>query len=279
MREKLFKETELRFIMAKIIGIVSLKGGVGKTTISAALGDAIAGFGKRVLVVDGNLSAPNLGLHFNVVDPEFSLHHVLDRIAKPSQAIHKLDRFDLLPCSVFGRLNNSSPLKLKDRIGYLSKRYDYIIIDSSPALDDETLGVILASDDIIVVTTPDHPTLSNTMNAVKLAKQRGTPIVGLVLNKTFNKNFELSIKDIEDVIEVPVMAVIPHDVNVLKALSEFDTLNNYRPKSKGSEEFRKLAAILIGEKYDSPKLKRLFGWVNPEKQEINRQVYYDTVFK
>jgi len=265
--------------MAKTIGVVSLKGGVGKTTLSAAIGDAIAKLGKKVLLVDGNLSAPNLGLHFNIVDPQVSLHHVLDRKVTPSEAIHDLGRFDLLPSSIFGKLESSTPLKLKDRLGFLKNKYDFIIIDSSPALDSETLGVMLASDEIVVVSTPDHPTLSNTISAVKLAKQRGTPIVGIVLNKVYGRNFELSLGDIESVTEVPVMAVVPHDTNVLRALSNFETISSYKPKSKGSEEIMKLASLLAGEKYEVPKMRKFFMWVSPDKQEINRQVYYNELFR
>ena len=265
--------------MCKVIGIISLKGGVGKTSVTAALGDAIAGFDKRVLLVDGNLSAPNLGLHFNIVNPEVSLHQVLDRTAKPTDAIHSLENFDLLPASLFSRLNNSSPLKLKDRISSLKNKYDVIIIDSSPALDEETLGVMLASDEILVVTTPDHPTLANTVRAINLAKQRGTPISGLILNKVYDKDFELSLGDIEEVSNVPILAVIPHDVNILKALSEYTTSTSYRPNSKGSEEFKKLGAALIGERYEVSPFKRFFTWANPEKQDINRTIFYDEVFK
>ncbi len=264
--------------MGKIIGVISLKGGVGKTSVVSSLGDAIAGFGRKVLLVDGNLSAPNLGLHFNIVNPEISLHHVLERRARPEDAIRSLERFDVLPSSLFERVS-SSALKLKDRIGFLKKKYDIVLLDSSPALDDETLGVILASDEILVVTTPDHPTLSNTIKAVKLARQRGVPIIGLILNKVYDKDFELSIRDIEEVVEVPVMAVIPHDINILRALSEFKTSTSYRPNSKGSEEFKRLAALLIGERYKTPKIRKLLMWINPEKQEINRQVFYEELFK
>ncbi len=262
--------------MAKVIGIISLKGGVGKTSVVSSLGDAIAGFGKKVLLVDGNLSAPNLGLHHNIVEPEVTLHHVLEREAKPSDAIQELDNLDIIPGSLAGKLN-TSPLKLRDKINYLKKRYDVILLDSSPALDDETLGVMIASDEILVVTTPDHPTLSNTLRAVKLAKQRGTPIIGLVLNKVYDKNFELSIEEIESVVGVPVMAVIPHDTNVLKALSEFTPYTSYKPKSQGSEEYRKLASLVLGEKYN-PGLRRFFGWISPRRQEINRQLYYQRAF-
>lgn len=264
--------------MSRSIGIVSLKGGVGKTSVTAALGDAFAALGKKTLLVDGNLSAPNLGMHFNIIEPEISLHHILARKARPSDAIHKLDKFDLIPASVFGR-HEVSPLKLKDKISSLRKDYDVILLDSSPSLNDETLGVMLASDGILVVTTPDHPTLSNTLKAVKLAMQRGTPIVGLVLNKVYNKDFELSLKDIENTIEIPVMAVIPHDTNFLRAVSEFTTPLSLRPNSGISEEFKRLAATLIGEKYKPVGVRGLFNWISPSVQEINRQIYYDEVFR
>lgn len=263
----------------RIIGIISLKGGVGKTSVVSSLGDALSQFDRKALLVDGNLSAPNLGLHFNIVNPETSLHDVLERKIKPSDAVYELENFDLIPGSLFRKLKDASPLKLKDRIAYLKRGYDDIILDSSPALDEETLGVMLASDDILVVTTPDHPTLSNTMRAVKIARQRGTPIIGLILNKVHGKDFELSIDDIEGSVDVPVMAKIPHDLNFLKSLSDFKSYPSFKPRSKGSEEFKRLAATLIGKKHKPPKLKRFFSWINPEKQEVNRQVYYKQMFK
>ncbi len=263
--------------MGKIIGIVSLKGGVGKTSVVASLGDAMAHFGKKSLLVDGNLSAPNLGLHFNIVEPEITLHHVLARKAGPKDAIHNLERFDVMPASIFNKLD-VSPLKLGDKIGYLRKFYDAVIIDSSPALNDETLGVMLASDEILVVTTPDHPTLSNTIKAVKLAVSRGTPISGIILNKVHDKDFEVSVKEVEDTLDLPVMAVIPYDINVLKALSEFKSFPSYRPWSRASEEYKRLAATLIGEKYGDSGFKRFFGWINPKVQDVNRAIYYNEVF-
>ncbi|MCP4690239.1 MAG: AAA family ATPase, partial [Desulfobacterales bacterium] len=100
----------LWFSMAKTIGVLSLKGGVGKTSVVAALGAALANHDKRVLLVDGNLSAPNLGLHLNVVDPEITLHHVLRRVANVSDAIHNIGNFDLLPAAIFNKIR-INPLK------------------------------------------------------------------------------------------------------------------------------------------------------------------------
>jgi len=263
--------------MGVSIGIFSLKGGVGKTTAVVSLGSAIASFGKKVLLIDGNLSSPNLGLHLEIVEPEVSLQDVLEKRANPLQAVHKMENFDVLPASIFGNFK-VNPLLMKEKIKYLKKNYDYIIIDSSPSLDNETLGAMLASDEILVVTTPDHPTLSTTLKALKLARQRGTPISGLILNKVHNRNFEISPEHIEMTLEIPIMAVIPHDINFLKALSHFKPSVEFKPNSEASQEYKRLAATLIGEKYEPIKLRHFLRWMNPRKQDINRTIFYERVF-
>lgn len=262
--------------MGKTIGIVSLKGGVGKTSVVAALGAAIAGFDKKVLLIDGNFSAPNLGLHLNIINPNKTIHHVLNDTANIKEVVCNMKHFDVIPSSIFG--TNINPLKLKDKIKFLKRNYDIILIDSSPSLNEETLSVMLASDGILVVSTPDYPTLGMTIKATKLAKQRGTPIEGMILNKVNNKDFELSVEEIEDTSDVPIMAVIPYDLNVLKSLSEFTPSTVYNPKSKASQEYRKLAATLIGEKYKSFKLRDLFR-ATPKRPEINREIYYESLFR
>tara|TARA_Y100000310_G_C20702899_1_gene831652 strand:- start:3238 stop:4029 length:792 start_codon:yes stop_codon:yes gene_type:complete len=263
--------------MGKTFGILSIKGGVGKTTTAIALGDAISSFGKKVLLIDSNLSMPNLGVHLKILDSEKSLHNVLNRTANTNEAIHNLENFDVLPSSIF-TTTKINPFDLKSKIRGLKRRYDFIIIDSSPALNEETLATMLASDEIFIVTTPDYPTLTATLKAAKLANQKDNQINGLILNKVHNKNFELSIEDIEKTVEIPVMAVIPHDVDVLKSLSEFKPLTSHKPNSKASIEYKKLAGVLVGQKYKPFNLKNFFKFT-PKKQEINRELFYNRVFK
>ena len=263
--------------MGKVIGIVSLKGGVGKTSVVAALGAAISEFGKKVLLIDGNLSSPSLGLHLNIVEPRVTLHHVLNRTAQPSDAIYEYGNLDIMPASIFENID-VNPLALRDKIKSLKRSYDIILIDSSPSLDEETLAVILAADQLITVTTPDHPTLSATIKAVKMAKNRGARISGIVLNKVHNKNFEIPIKDIEEILNVPVLAVIPYDTEVLNALYNMEPSTTFKPRSRGSIEYKKLAAVLIGEKYQPFSLKDFLGFP-PKTEEINREIFYKGIFK
>jgi len=275
---KVFKYEKSFLIMGKTIGIVSLKGGVGKTTVVAALGGALSRLGKKTLVVDGNLSSPNLGLHLNIVNPERTLHDVLNRNATTKEAIQKQEGLDILPASIFNNIE-VEPLKLKDHLKNVKRSYDVILIDSSPSLDQETLGVMLASDEILVVTTADHVTMSTSIKAAKLAKQRGVPISGLIVNKVHGKDFELSLKDIEETLEIPVLARIPYDTNVLRALSAMEPSTFYKPNSEGSRELMKLASVLVGEKYRQNSFLNFFRNLNPSKQEVNREIFYKRAFR
>ena len=262
--------------MGKSIGIISIKGGVGKTFSTISLGDALSSLGKKVLLVDGNFSAPNLGIHLNVINPESTIHDVLSRSANFHEAIHTFENFDILPAGIFS-LKKFNPFDLRKRLNTLKRKYDFIIIDSSPALNEETLAAMLASDEIFIVTTPDYSTLGMTLKAIKMAKQRGTKINGIILNKVYNRNFELSIKDIEDTVEVPVLAVIPHDINVLRSSFNFTPLTTYKPNSNASREYRRLAGALVGEKQNNFNLRNLFN-LTPKRHEINREIFYRSYF-
>ncbi len=116
------------------------------------------------------------------------------------------------------------------------------------------------------------------MKAIKSAKERGVPIKGIIINKVHNKKFEIPLEHIEETLETPVVAVIPHDIKILEALSKFVSSIEHSPKSEASEEYKKLAAALVGEEYKTPRLRSFFRWVNPPKQDINRLVLYQNVF-
>ena len=265
--------------MTKTIGVISIKGGVGKTTVTTNIGAVLAHeFNKKVLIVDANFSAPNIGLHLGVVKPEKStVHDVVLGKSKPERATYIHDAgFHFMPGSLVAS-GKVDVFALKKKLRQFKKNYDVVLLDSSPTLNSEILATMVASDELLVVTSPDYPTLSCTIRAVKLAKQKNTPIAGLVLNKKRGKHFELDISDIEDLSNVPVLAVLPDTDKVLEALANATPASLHTPDDDLGIEYRKLAACLIGEKYDDPrffsKVKGLFRGA-PPRQEINREVLY-----
>lgn len=263
--------------MGKVIGVIAIKGGVGKTSAVSSLGASLANdYKKKVLLIDANFSAPNLGLHMGILNPQATIHHVLDDKIKIHDAITETGYgFDILPGAlIYEKIN---PMKLGEKLRDLRRKYDVILIDSSPNLNEEILSTMIASDELLVVSTPDIVTLTATLRAIKLARERKTPISGIILNKVYDKKFELSLEDIEGASGVSVLAVLPHEVGVLEALSK-SVPSTLHKNSATTKEYRKLAGSLIGEtlkkKSFSSTIKLFMKKIVPEqkidKQEINR---------
>ena len=262
---------------SKTIGIISIKGGVGKTTAAVNLAASLAGIGKKTLVVDANYSAPNLALHLGLVKPEAAtIHDVLIGKTSIQKAIYEHEAgFHFIPGALNPQPGKMDIFALKKKLKELKNEYDVILIDSSPTLNNELLSTIIASDELLVVTSPDYPTLSCTIRAVKVAKNKNVKITGLVLNKKRGKSFELKTEDIEELAEVPVIASINDDIKVLEALSEAMPSVITNPHSNSSIEYKKLASALVGMEYKDTsflgKLKSLLPFTR-EKHEVNRLV-------
>jgi len=264
---------------AKTIGIIAIKGGVGKTTTTSNLAAVLATkFNKKVLIVDANFSAPNLGLHLGLVNPRNTIHDVLtDKISTEKALYQHFNGFHIIPGSLVTKKIN--PFKLKRKLDELRDYYDIIIIDSSPTLNEEMLSTMIASDELLVVSSPDYPTLSTTLRAVKIAKQKKTPIKGIVLNKVRNRKFELTKEEIEKAAEVPILSVLPDDVKVLEALSKTVPAALHKPNRKVSKEYEKLAVQLIGEEYKKDNiLSKLKGLIS-EELEMTRSLFQNLLKK
>jgi len=241
--------------MAETIGIISIKGGVGKTTTAVNLACVMANeFKKKVLLIDGNFSAPNVGLHLGIVDPEATIHDVINNKLLASEVIHNHQyNFDVILGSIT-TLHKNSQIKLKEKLKGLQKRYDIIILDSSPTLNHEMLAVMQASDKLLAVTTPDPLTVKMTAHATRVAKEKNIPIMGIVLNKWKNRKYEVSIENIEKKSKAPVLATITDHLKVLESLAKIIPVTINYPHSKTSREFKALAAAILDEKYKEPSL-------------------------
>ncbi len=233
----------------KVFGVIALKGGVGKTTVVANLGSALSQeFNKKVLIVDANFSTPHLGLHVGLINPDHNLHPVLNNEYPIYEAIYQHELgFHIIPGKLAPPIVNS--MILKEKLDPLRDIYDVILIDSSPSLNEEMVATMAASDELLVVSSADFPTLSSTLHAIKIAKEKNAPIRGIVLNRVLKKRFEISAKDMANTSEVDVLANIPNNVKVLAAVAKMVPVVSFSPKQDVSHAFKKLAGSLVGEPY------------------------------
>jgi len=260
---------------AKIIGFVSIKGGVGKTTAVANIGAVLSHeYAKKTLIVDANLYGPNLALQFGFFEVQNSLHDVLEGTVKIEKAIYNItDNLDLLPASFNAREVDSS--LLLTQLLTLRSKYDVILIDSSPSNTEHFSNIVRSSDEVFIVTTPDFVTLASTLQTLKVAKKNKTYVVGIILNKAHGKDYELDLGEMQKHTKVPVVSVLYEEDIVLKALSKSKPVYLMNPDSDTAIEYRKLAAALVGDRYRDNRIKTKFkNLFKPkvQQEDINRSI-------
>jgi septum site-determining protein MinD len=250
--------------MARLITITSGKGGVGKTTSAINLGAAINAFGKEVIIVDANLTTPNIGVHLGAPIVPVSLNHVLNGKAKISDAVYEHESgTKIVPSSLSAKeLGNLNHRKLGDIGKKLRKMADYVIYDSAAGLGDEAVASIMVADDLIIVTNPEIPAVTDALKAAKLAENLGKTVKGVIITRSNGGKHEMPISNVQEMLELPILGVVPEDYNVKASVVAKDAVVHTHPKAKVSRAYRKIAAKLIG-KHDYREeytlWERLFG--------------------
>lgn len=251
--------------MSKLITITSGKGGVGKTTTAINLGAALNAFGKDVIILDANLTTPNIGLHLGAPIVPVNLNHVLSGKANIADAIYEHESgTKIVPSSLsIKELRKINHSKLKEVGKKLRKMADFVIYDSAAGLGEETVAAIESSDELIIVTNPEIPAVTDALKASKLIEQLGKTCKGIIVTRVRGSKTEMPIANIRDMLELPILGIIPEDRNVQASVVMKDALVHTHPKSRASRAYRKMAARLIGKEdyQEGTWFSRLFDWV------------------
>ncbi|MBU5688485.1 MAG: cell division ATPase MinD [Candidatus Aenigmatarchaeota archaeon] len=240
-----------------IIGIFSGKGGVGKTTLTVNLSLALAQFNKNVLAIDTDFKMSGLGLHLGmyqfpvtIADVLLSEKNLLEAIYIHSSGIR------IVPAPLYVKEIDTS--KLKDILSAPFLSENFVILDSPPGLEKNVIDVMSACNSAIILTTPDIPAITDAIKITEKLKEMSIPIRGAVVNMNMKDSIEL--EDIEDVLGVNIIGVIPFDKDIKKSLSLRQPLLSFNPYSPASIEIKKIAAKIINEEFKPEKflfLKRI----------------------
>ncbi|OYT36022.1 hypothetical protein B6U91_02040 [Candidatus Pacearchaeota archaeon ex4484_71] len=243
--------------MKKIIVITSGKGGVGKTTTAINLGAAMNYFGKDTVVIDANLSTPNVGIHLNSPEVPVNLNHVLSKKAEPFEAVYEHDsRLKIIPSSISVKeLKKIKPDKLKNFKEDFKKLGEYIIVDSAAGLGEEAISAIQLADEIILVTNPEMPAITDALKTIKVAEEMKKPVRGIIITRVRKNKSEMQPEEVKAMLEVPIIGMIPEDLRIQESLSLKDALIHTHPKSKPARAYKEIAARIIDVYYDSSKEK------------------------
>ncbi|MEM4483865.1 MAG: cell division ATPase MinD [Candidatus Methanomethylicia archaeon] len=250
--------------LAEVFSIISGKGGVGKTFISINLAYALNNFNKKVLLIDSNITTPNVSIVLRVDRRGKTIHDFLKSKIELEDAIFKTKYgFDLIPGSL--QIEDLVDVDL-DRLYFLYKvreKYDYIILDSSAGLGREAYSSIKAADETILVTTPEKAALMDALRAIKICKTLGTKIKGIILNR-YTENVDLY--KIETLLEEKLIGTVREDENVQYSMNIGIPLIEIDPNSPASLDILNISKRILGIKEEIKeegfltKIFNIFKW-------------------
>ena len=256
--------------MKKIIVITSGKGGVGKTTTAVNLGAALNYFGEDVLVVDGNLLTPNVGIHLGAPEVPITLNHVLSKKAEVMEAVYEHESgLKIIPSSLsISELKKLNFEKLKDFKKDFTSVSDYIIVDSAAGLGNEALSAIDLADELILVTNPEMPAITDALKTIKIAEQMKKQVKGIIVTRVRKNQFEMQPDSVKEMLEKNILGMVPEDLCIQKSINLKDAVVHTHPKSKSARAYKEIAAKILNVDYDSDKDKEnifqriasAFGW-------------------
>ena len=248
--------------MAKVVVITSGKGGVGKTTTTAALGAAIARAGKSVAVVDFDVGLRNLDL---VMGAErrvvFDLVNVVQGTAKLNQALirdKRLENLCLLPASQTRDKDALTEEGVKLVIDELRTRFDYVICDSPAGIERGAQMAMRFADEAVIVTNPEVSSVRDSDRIIGLldsrtAKaERGEPMIKHVLITRYDgaraaRSEMLSIDDVLDILSTTLLGIIPESEGVLRASNMGAPITLNEPTNPAAKAYMEAARRLLGE--------------------------------
>lgn len=239
--------------MKKIIVITSGKGGVGKTTSAINLGAAMNYFGEDVLVIDANLTTPNVGIHLNSPEVPIDLNQVLLGKADPEEAVYEHESgMKVMPSSIsIKELKKIKPDRIKDFKKDFQKLSDIVIIDSSAGLGHETSAVMSIADEIIIVTNPEIAAITDALKTLKVAENMNIPIRGVIVTRVKKDDIEMGPDSVKEMLEADILGMVPESKIVQKSLKLRDPVVHIFPKSNPARAYKEIAAKLLGIEYDS----------------------------
>jgi septum site-determining protein MinD len=248
--------------MAKVLVVTSGKGGVGKTTTTAAIGAALAQNGKKVVVVDFDVGLRNLDL---VMGAErrvvFDLINVVQGVSKLHQALirdKRLENLCLLPASQTRDKDALTEEGVSRVIAELRETFDWIICDSPAGIERGAMLSMRFADEAIIVTNPevssvrDSDRIIGMLDSKTVKAEKGERVEKHILITRYDparasRGEMLTIEDVLEILATPLLGIVPESQDVLRAsnVGAPVTLNN--PTSSPARAYIDATRRLLGE--------------------------------
>lgn len=267
--------------MAKIVVVTSGKGGVGKTTSSAAIGTGLALKGKKTVIVDFDIGLRNLdlimGCERRVV---YDFVNVINGEANLKQTLIKDKRVDnlyILPASQTRDKDALTKEGVEKVLNELAEEFDFILCDSPAGIESGAMMALYFADEAVVVTNPEVSSVRDSDRILGMlssksrrAEQGQTPIKEHLLLTRYNpervvKGEMLSVDDVKEILAIELLGVIPESQAVLNASNSGQPVILDKDSDAG-QAYLDTVARLLGENVP-------FRFLTVEKKGLLKRIF------
>ena len=262
--------------MARKIVVTSGKGGVGKTTLTANLGIALARTGARVVLADIDFGLNNLDVVMGVENKVvYDISDVLDGRCRVRQAlVQDVSRKNLyvLPSNSLKASSNVTGQNVKLIMEKLNASFDFILLDCPAGIDVGFHRAVSVADEAIVVTTPALSSLRDADKVVSILASYRLEKVGLVVNRARGdlelSGESLSARDVEAILKTPLIGVLPEEDAVF-----LSTGYGIPVKSASGQAYKLLAQnVMKGTKKLYDVTRKYSGFFGSIRRSLKRSV-------
>lgn len=239
--------------MGEAIVITSGKGGVGKSTVTANLGTALALKGKRVVVIDADIGLRNLdvvlGLENRIV---YDLVHVIEGYCRLRQALVKDKRLEglyLLPAAQTRDKNAVRPEQFKILVDTLKQNFDYVLVDCPAGIEQGFKNSIAGADRALIVTTPEMSAIRDADRIVGLLEANGIYDPKLILNRYRPKMVQqgnmMTKEDVTEILAIEMIGILPESEDIVTSTNR-GTPIAYEEKQLVGDAFHRITERVMG---------------------------------
>ncbi len=204
--------------MGDIIGLISGKGGVGKTTITACLGAALSEQGYRVLLCDGDFSLRDLDIILGKEDEVcFDAYNALEDKSMADDVVIKVQsNLYFLPASQSVRWEDMGRKKYRKLVSHLAKSYDYVLVDCPAGIGRGLESIVELAQRFLIITQPLWVSIRNAARAIQFCREYGHRDYAVVFNAVRTDRDMPNMYDMLEALGAEyVGSILPYDTQIL----------------------------------------------------------------
>lgn len=244
-----------RIDSCRVIVITSGKGGVGKTTATANIGMSIARLGYKVALIDADIGLRNLDLLLGLENRIlYTAIDILEGQCRLNQALIRDKRWKnlaLLSISKNRQRYNVTKKNMDNLVQSIASfGYEFVLIDCPAGIDIGFINAISPAQEAIIVTTPEITAIRDADRVAGLLEANNVYNVKLLVNRIkpdmIQKNHMMSVKDVQEMLGIPLLGAIPEDNNVIISTNRGEPLVLQKEVPLSGIAFENAARRLIG---------------------------------